>query len=51
MHTRIKWEKSRSYTTAIIENYRELIADYDLADTLKSETDSEVVAALLKPVL
>ena len=28
----------------IIENYRELIADYDLADTLKSETDSEVVA-------
>ena len=26
----------------IIENYRELIADYDLADTLKSETDSEV---------
>ena len=31
----------------IIENYRELIADYDLADTLKSETDSEVVAALL----
>lgn len=31
----------------ISENYRELIADYDLADTLKSETDSEVVAALL----
>ena len=31
----------------IIENYRELIADYDLADTLKSETDSEVVAAHL----
>ena len=31
----------------IIENYRELIADYDLADTVKSETDSEVVAALL----
>ena len=31
----------------IIENYRELIADYDLADPLKSETDSEVVAALL----
>ena len=31
----------------IIENYRELIADYDLADKLKSETDSEVVAALL----
>lgn len=31
----------------IIENYRELIADYDLADTLESETDSEVVAALL----
>ena len=34
----------------IIENYRELIADYDLADTLKSETDSEVVAALLNRV-
>lgn len=31
----------------IIENYRELTVDYDLADTLKSETDSEVVAALL----
>lgn len=31
----------------IIENYRELIADYDLQDTLKSETDSEVAAALL----
>ena len=31
----------------IIENYRELIADYDLADQLRSETDSEVVAALL----
>ena len=31
----------------IIENCRELIVDYDLADTLKSETDSEVVAALL----
>ena len=31
----------------IIENYRELIADYDLADTLKSETDSEGVAARL----
>ena len=31
----------------IIENYRELIADYDLAGELKSETDSEVVAALL----
>lgn len=31
----------------IIENYRELIADYDLQEELKSETDSEVVAALL----
>lgn len=31
----------------IIENYRELIADYDLQGELKSETDSEVVAALL----
>ena len=31
----------------IVENYRELIADYDLQDTLHSETDSEVVAALL----
>lgn len=31
----------------IIENYRELIADYDLQDILHTETDSEVVAALL----
>ncbi len=31
----------------IVENYRELIADYDLQGDLKSETDSEVVAALL----
>ena len=31
----------------IIENYRDLIANYDLAETLQSETDSEVVAALL----
>lgn len=31
----------------IIENYRELIADYNLQEDLKSETDSEVVAALL----
>ena len=31
----------------IIENYRELIADYDLQEKLQSETDSEVVAALL----
>ena len=31
----------------IIENYRELIADYDLQNVLRSETDSEVVAALL----
>lgn len=31
----------------IIENYRELIADYDLEGDLRSETDSEVVAALL----
>lgn len=31
----------------IVENYRELIADYDLEGELKSETDSEVVAALL----
>ncbi|MBO5068821.1 MAG: glutamine--fructose-6-phosphate transaminase (isomerizing) [Roseburia sp.] len=31
----------------IIENYQELIADYELADELASETDSEVVAALL----
>ncbi|MGN0143241.1 MAG: glutamine--fructose-6-phosphate transaminase (isomerizing) [Roseburia sp.] len=31
----------------IIENYRELIADYDLQEKLHSETDSEVVAALL----
>lgn len=31
----------------IIENYRELIADYDLQEVLHSETDSEVAAALL----
>lgn len=31
----------------IIENYRELMADYDLQEKLKSETDSEVAAALL----
>lgn len=31
----------------IIENYRELISEYALADTLVSETDTEVVAALL----
>lgn len=31
----------------IIENYRELIREYSLQDKLVSETDSEVVAALL----
>ena len=31
----------------IIENYRELISEYALADALVSETDTEVVAALL----
>ena len=31
----------------IIENYRELAAGYDLQEKLKSETDSEVAAALL----
>lgn len=31
----------------IIENYRELIAEYNLQEKLQSETDSEVVAALL----
>jgi glucosamine--fructose-6-phosphate aminotransferase (isomerizing) len=31
----------------IVENYRELIADYNLQENLQSETDSEVVAALL----
>lgn len=31
----------------IIENYRELIEDYELQGILESETDSEVVAALL----
>ncbi len=31
----------------IIENYKELIADYDLQEELQSETDTEVVAALL----
>lgn len=40
-------EKVTLVHNGIIENYRELIADYDLADQLRSETDSEVVAALL----
>ncbi len=31
----------------IIENYRELIVEYGLQDTIVSETDSEVVAALI----
>ncbi len=31
----------------IIENYRELIKEYGLKNSLKSETDTEVVAALL----
>ena len=31
----------------IIENYRDLITNYDLEDSLVSETDSEVAAALL----
>ena len=31
----------------IVENYRELIEDYDLQDVLQSETDTEVVAALM----
>lgn len=31
----------------IVENYRELIEDYNLQDALQSETDTEVVAALL----
>lgn len=31
----------------IVENYRELIEDYELQDKLVSETDTEVVAALL----
>lgn len=31
----------------IIENYRDLISEYALEDTLVSETDTEVVAALL----
>lgn len=31
----------------IIENYRELIADYELENVLQTETDSEVVAALM----
>ncbi len=31
----------------IVENYRELIEDYNLQDVLQSETDTEVVAALL----
>jgi len=31
----------------IVENYRELIEDYNLQNVLQSETDTEVVAALL----
>lgn len=31
----------------IVENYRDLIAHYDFAEQLESETDSEVVAALI----
>jgi len=31
----------------IVENYRELIEDYDLQNVLQSETDTEVVAALM----
>ena len=31
----------------IVENYRELIEDFDLASKLQSETDTEVAAALL----
>ena len=31
----------------IIENYRELIADYDLQEILHSETDSEVVVHMM----
>ena len=31
----------------IVENYRELIEDYDLQDVLQSETDTEVVATLM----
>jgi glucosamine--fructose-6-phosphate aminotransferase (isomerizing) len=31
----------------IVENYRELMEDYDLQEKLQSETDSEVVAALI----
>ena len=30
----------------IIENYHELVTEYDLADNLRSETDTEVAAAL-----
>ena len=31
----------------IVENYRDIIAHYEFADILKSETDTEVVAALI----
>lgn len=31
----------------IVENYRDLIVHYEFADSLKSETDTEVVAALI----
>ena len=35
----------------IIENYRQIVTEYGLADQLVSETDSEVVAALLNKFL
>ncbi len=42
-----KYEKVTVIHNGIIENYRDLIGKYDLCDKLHSQTDSEVVAAVL----
>ncbi len=42
-----KYEKVTVIHNGIIENYRDLIRKYDLYDKLHSQTDSEVVAAVL----
>lgn len=42
-----KYEKVTVIHNGIIENYRDLIKKYDLYDKLHSQTDSEVVAAVL----
>ncbi len=43
-----KFGKVTVIHNGIIENYRSLIAKYELQDQLKSETDSEVAAAVLE---